>query len=295
MNDNILLNEEARTKLISGACKVADAVALTLGPTGSTAVIEASQMPYHRVVDDGVSVARSIHLEDKYENMGANMMKEIAGQADRESGDGTSTATVIARTLIKGSAGEDPQKLKRELNDALTEVFTQIDAEKKEIPTDEIDRVAFTSSNDESLAQLLKEIYTAVGREGVVELDNSNLPDTFYEVLEGVRFRGAGYLGQYSTTEPGKAIYQNPKVLISREKISTVNQIEPICIDLSKRGVNELVIFCDEIDMGVASRLALTHLQGQFKTLIIKAPTLFKDYFFEDFSAITGATIIDGG
>lgn len=290
--DNVLTNEEARQKLIAGADKVADAVALTLGAAGASAVIEDANFPGHRVVDDGVSVARAIHLDDPYENMGANLMKEIAQKADKDSGDGTSTATVIARAILHEGNKPDinPQELKRSLDKCLPIIFGAIDKQKKLITPDEIKDVATTSSNDPELGQILQNIYQQVGATGIVELDNSNLPETFYEIVEGVRFRGAGYLGAYSTTEPGRAVYLNPKVLVSKDKITSVNQIEPICNFLSQRGHQELVILLDEIDAAVASRLALTHLNGGFKTLIIKAPTLFKDWIFEDFAKVTGAT-----
>lgn len=289
--DNYLLNEVAREKILAGANKVADAVALTLGAAGASAIIQTENFPGHKVVDDGVSVAQSIQLSDPYENLGANMMKEIAQKADKDSGDGTSTATVIARAILNEWTPEvSPQELKKSLDECLPLIHKTIDDQKKPITPSEVGAVATTSSNDPELGKLLQEVYETVGASGIVELDNSNLPDTFFEIVDGIRFRNAGFLGAYSTTEPGRAVYTDPKILVSKEKITSVNQIQPICEFLSNRGINELVILCNEIDPAVASRMALTHLQGQFKSLIIQAPTLFKDWVFEDFAYATGAT-----
>ncbi len=294
--DNVLTKEEARAKLILGANKVADAVKLTLGAAGANAVLQDGAQPGHRVTNDGVSIAQSIFLADPYEQMGANLMKEIASRADKESGDGTTTATVLAQAILQeGSKIEaHPMEILRSLNECLPIIEQAIDAQKQAIGVDDIGKVATISGESEELGKLLQEIYQKVGKEGIVEIDNSNLPTSFYEIIEGVRFRGAGYLGAYSTTEQGRAVYLNPKILISREKITSVNQIEYIVKALAEKGLNELVIYCEDMDMAVASRLALTHLQGGFKTLVIKAPQLFKDWFYEDLALLTGATAIDG-
>lgn len=293
MQDNYLTDEEARAKILTGVNKVADIVALTLGAAGASIAIESEMNPGHRVVDDGVSVAQAIKLSDPYENIGANIIKEIALHADKESGDGTTTATVIARAILNSATEGNPQEIRNSLNKCLPIIFDSLEAQKKEITPDNVKQVAETSSNDPELADTLQEIYKIVGKDGIVELDNSGLPETFYDIVEGVRFRGSGYFGAYSTTEVGKAVYKNPHILISKEKIVSTDQIQPIFEALASRGINSLVLYVDEIDMSVASRLALTHLQGGFKTLIIKAPTLFKDWYFDDMAKITGATPID--
>lgn len=290
--DNLLTKTEARDRLITGFNTVADAVKLTLGAAGANAVLQASEQPFHRITNDGVSIAQAITCENPYENMGANLAKEIASRADKESGDGTTTATVLAQAILsEGSKVEaHPMEILRSLNECLPIINASIDAQKKEITVDEIGKVATISSEDETLGVTLQKIYQEVGKDGIVELDNSNLPETFYEIIEGVRFRGAGYLGAYSTTEVGRAVYLEPKILISKEKITSVNQIETIVKLVTMEGKSELVIYCEDMDMAVASRLALTHLQGQFKTLVIKAPTLWKDWFYDDLAKITGAT-----
>lgn len=293
--NNLYTGTEAREKLIRGVDAVADAVKLTLGAAGSNAILQAEVQPFHRITNDGVSIAQSIILADPVENMGANIIKEIASRSDKESGDGTTTATVLAQAILheglKSTAS--PMEIKRSLDECLPLILNGIDDQKKEISVEEVGQVAAISGESEELGTLIQEIYQEIGKEGIIELDNSNLPTTHYELTEGVRLRFAGYLGAYSCTEQGKAVYKNPKILISKEKITSVDQLVDIFKMADKADIHEMVIYCDEIDMAVASRLALTHLQGGFKTLIIQAPTLWKDWLYEDFALLTGATVID--
>lgn len=293
--DNIYTGTEARTKLMAGIDKVADAVKLTLGAAGSNGILEAELRPFHRITNDGVSVANSIFLEDPVENIGANIIKEIASKSDKESGDGTTTSTVLAQAILHEGLKSDasPMDIKRSLDECLPVIVASLDSQKKDITVDEVGAVATISAEDETIGALIQEAYQEIGKEGIIELDNSNLPETFIEYSEGVRLRFAGWLGAYSSTEPGKAVYKKPKILISKEKITSTDQIEPIFKALDAAGISELVLYVEDIDMAVASRLALTHLNGGFKTLIIKAPTLWKDWLFEDFAKLTGTKAVD--
>lgn len=293
--NNLYTGTEAREKLIKGINSVADAVKLTLGAAGANAVLESELMPHHRITNDGVSIANAITLADPVENMGANIIKEVASRADKESGDGTTTAVVLAQAILHGGLTSEasPMEIMRSLNECLPIIIASLDAQKKEITVNEVGQVATISGESEELGALIQEIYQKITKEGIIELDNSNLPTTHYELTDGVRLRFAGYLGQYSCTAPGVAVYKTPKILISKEKITSVDQLVDIFKMADRHEIHEMVIYCDEIDMGVASRLALTHLQGGFKTLIIQAPTLWKDWLYEDFALLTGATPID--
>lgn len=292
---NLYTGEEARTKIMRGVDTIADAVRGTLGAGGYNGIIESHLPPYSIVTNDGVSIAQAIQLEDPVEQIGANLIKEIATKSDKDSGDGTTTATVLAQAILHsgGTFNAHPMDISRSLDECLPFIYASLDEQKKEITPDTVAQVATVSAEDPVIGNLVGEIYQVIGKDGIIELDTSNLPETFYTITEGVRLRGAGYLGAYSTTEPGKAVYTNPKILIAKDKITTLEDIEPIVKALAQTGVNELVIYCDEIDLGTANRLALTHLNGGFKTLIIKAPTLWKDWITEDFARITGATIVD--
>jgi len=283
-----------------GINKVANAVKATYGAAGSNAILEAGERPGHRVINDGVSVANSIYLADPVENIGANIIKEIASRADKESGDGTTTATILAQAILQEGlkSTESPMTIKRSLDECLPLIMDAIDAQKRDITVDEVGQVATISAESEELGALIQEAYKTIGREGIIELDNSNLPTSFIEYSEGVRLRFAGYLGEYSTTQPGKAEYKKPLIVISKEKITNAKQVESIAGKLTTLD-QVLVLYVEDIDMAVASRLALTHIQSLMKgepglkTLVIKAPTLWKDWLYEDLAKLTGATPID--
>lgn len=294
---NIYLGMEARDALMRGVDAAANAAAPTLGAAGANAVLESDLNPGHYITNDGVSIVRMIKLEDPVENIGANLIKEVANRSDREGGDGTTTSVVLIQAILhEGMKAEgNPMEIKRSLDECLPLIIKSIDDQKKDITPDEIGKVATISGEDEKLGALFQEIYQKIGKDGIIELDNSNLPETFYDLSEGVRLRNAGFFAAYSTTEPGKAIYKKPYILISKDKIQSVDEIEPIMQAIKAVGKNELVIYCDDIDMSVASKLAYTHLTGGFKTLLIKAPTLWKDIITEDFAKITGATIVQMG
>ena len=185
--------------------------------------------------------------------------------------------------------------MKRSLDACLPIILEAIDAQAKDIDVSQIASVATIASESEEIGRIIQEIYEQIGKEGMIELSTSSLPTTYYELTEGVRLRNAGFLGSYSCTD-GKgerAEYANPHILITKEKITSIAQVEPLYIELSKKGINTLVIFADEVELPVASVLAMNHMQGKFRTHIIKQPTLWKDLIVEDFAKITGATIID--
>ncbi len=292
---NARTDKEARDAILAGFDAVADPVKATYGAAGANVAIEVPLYPFHRVTNDGVTVAQSIEPEDPYEAIGANLAKEIATRADKESGDGTTTATILAQAIMHAGndSKEAPMALKRSLDETVPIVEAAIDAQKRDITVDEVGKVALSSSEDQEMADILQRAYQEIGPTGIVEMDNSNLAETFYEVVDGVRLRGAGYMGQWSSTEPGKAVFTRPKILISRDKITSADQIEPIVAAVAKAGQDQLVIYCDEMDVSVAGRLALTHLNGGFKTLVIQSPTLWKDWYFEDLAMLTGAVAVD--
>lgn len=296
-DSNIYLNDHARDGLMRGVDAVADAVKVTLGAAGANAVLESDLNPGHLVTNDGVSIARLVRLDDPIENIGANLIKEVANRSDKEGGDGTTTTTVLTQAILHAgiTLKENPMAVKRSLDACIPLIEEALDEQKRDITAEEILQVATISAESEEMGKMFQDIYKEIGKDGIIELDNSNLPTTFYEVQEGVRLRNAGWLGQYSSTQPGKAIYKKPFIVIAKDKIQSVEEIEPIMMAVKQLGKNELVIWADDIDLSVANRLAATHLQGGFKTLIIKAPTLWKDLIAEDFAKITGATIVESG
>lgn len=290
--DNISFDKE---KLVSGIAKTTAVIKGTYGAAGGNVIVEELGYPYYRITNDGKLSVEKIKLIDPVENIGANIIKEAGDKADRDSGDGRKTTMLLTEAIFTESRKWNalPMDISKSLKDCIPIIFKSIDAQKKEITVDDVKSVATISSENEEIGAMLQEIYQKIGKDGIVEIDHSNLPETFYEIIEGVRLRNAVPFGDYSNTESGKAVYKNPKILISKEKITDTNQIEPIFLALKSEGINELVIYCEDIDIPIASQLAYTHMTGKFKTLIIKSPTLWKDWLFEDFAKITGATPID--
>jgi chaperonin GroEL len=295
---NVYLDKEDLMIGINGAC---DAVKLTLGAAGANAILQESYSPFHSVINDGKTIAERIQFTNPVQNMGANLVKEISSKSDKDSGDGTTTSCVLLQAILKEGMKltESPMDIKRSLDECLPIINEAIDKQTKQIKPEEVGQVATIAAEDEKLGAIFQEIYTKIGKDGIVELDTHSLPEISYEITEGVRLRNCGFMYPYMTNDEvngvkkGKvAIYKNPKVLISKEKI-TVEVVEKLLKALKSQEIKEVVIFCDEIEPKVMEGLAYMDIQGVFKALVIKAPTLWKDWLFEDFSKITGATIID--
>lgn len=292
--DNFLL-QEGKEKLIEGIAKATSLLKGTYGAAGGNVFIEREYYPFYEMSNDGKKIVDSVKLADWYQSVGANVMKEAGDKADKDSGDGRKTTMILTEAILRESAKLEgvPMATYRSLQECLPAILKSLDDQTKEITVEDVQKVAVVSSEDETTGRLIGEIYGEIGKDGMIEVYSSGLSETFYEITDGVRLRGAKYFGEYALTEAGKAIQRNPVILISKEKIVSTDQLDPLITKLKQNGVNQLVIYCDEIDMSVASRLALTHLQGGFKTLIVKAPVLWKDWLFEDFAKITGATPID--
>ena len=303
--DNIYSDKEAREKLVTGINKVVDTLKVSYGSAGANCIIEDQLSPFHRVVNDGKAIADSIHLADPVENIGANFVKEVLAKSDKESGDGRKTTAILLQAILKEGmkCKESPMDIKRSLDECLPVILKSIDDQTKQITTKEVGKIAEIASESKVLGDLFGQIYKEIGKDGIVELDNSGISDTFFTVTEGVRLLGCGLHYPYMANEDKqrKAVYKAPKVLICKQKLSNINELDKVLREVHNHGIDELVIFCDEVDLTVSQALAFLHNgmtptgeQVQpFKTLVIKAPTLWKDWLFEDFALITKATIID--
>ena len=305
--DNFLQGKEARAKLVEGVKKGYNAIKGSYGSAGGNAIIRADVYPFFEATNDGKKILESIKLADSYEMIGLNGMKEVANKSDKESGDGRKTASLLyGAILIEGQkCKDDPMAIKKSLEECLPIVLKSIDNQTKTISENEVGLVASIASENKELGQIFQDIYTQIGRDGIIELDNSGLPTTSYEITEGVRLLNCGYMYPYmGNTDKGRACeYKNPDILITKQKITHMSQLDPIIKSLIRNNKIELVIFCDEIDLSVSQALAYLSMnpegvtiegkQLNFKTLVIKAPVLWKDWLFEDFAKITGATIIN--
>lgn len=305
-SDNIHSDKDARKKLVAGISKGVEAIAVSYGSAGSNAIIEEDIYPYSRTSNDGKAILGAMKLADPVENIGLNFLKEVADKSDRESGDGRKSTVILTGAILKeGMKVEaNPMDIKRSLDECLPIIIKSIEAQTKPIEPENVGTIATIASENPELGKIFQEIYTQIGKDGIVELDNSNLPDTSYEITEGVKLLGCGFSYPYMANEDKgrKAVYEYPYVLITKQKIQHLTQIDPLLKAIKKQGRNELVIFCNDIDVSVSQSLAYLHIQGtqepdgsmfMFKTLVIKAPVLWKDWLFDDFAKITGATIID--
>lgn len=292
--DNFYL-QEGREKVIKGIKKATSVIKGNYGAAGGNTIIEHPYYPFYATVNDGKTIVDAIKLADPIENIGASVIKEAGDLADKLSGDGRKTTMLLVEAIFDEASKLDaqPMEIKRSLNECLPTLLKAVEEQSRPITIDDVKSVATISAESEELGQIIQDAYKVIGKEGIIEVDTSNLPETYFEVVDGVRLRGAKCLGAYSWTETKKAVYKNPKILITKEKISTTAQLEPLFQALTNRGINELVIYCEDIDLSVASKLAITHLQGGFKTLLIKSPTLWKDWLYEDFALMTGAKPVD--
>lgn len=304
--DNIYSEKDSKKRLVKGIQKGVDAIKVSYGAAGSNVIIEDDLYPFHRITNDGKAILHAIKLADPVETVGLNILREVADKSDRESGDGRKTSVVLTGAILnEGMKVEaDPMEIKRSLDACLPIILDSIDEQTNKITVKQIGKIATIASESESLGTIFQKIYEEIGKDGIIELDNSNISDTHYEVTEGVKLINCGFTYPYMVNEDKgrKAIFKNPYVLISKDKISTIAQLDKVMKDVYKQGRTELVIFCDEMDVSVSTALAQAHIHGiqmpnnthfQFKTLVIKAPTLWKDWLFEDFAKITGAKIID--
>lgn len=293
--DNIYIGKQATDRLIRGITKTVDLIRGGYGNAGGNVICEEGLYPGFRVTNDGKTSVDKVRLTDPVENIGANIIKEAGDKQDALSGDGRKTTMLLTEAIFLESQKikATPMDIKRSLDACLIPIMESIDEQTKSITVDEVASVATVSSEDASIGNLIGEIYQKLGKDGFIELDNSGVQDTFYEITEGVRLRNAKLYSAYSQTEVGKTVWKNPLILISKEKITSTDQLEGIFKLILNQSKNELVIYCDDIDLPVYSNLAKTHLKGTFKTLIIKAPTLWKDWLYEDFAKMTGATVVD--
>jgi chaperonin GroEL len=303
--DNYLSGKDAVKKLIKGVEKGFDVIKGTYGPAGSNVVIKRDIYPFHESTNDGKKILEGLRLADPYEMIGLNTMKEVADKCDKESGDGRKTASILyAATLLEGQkVDEDPMEVKRSLEACIPIIKESILKQTKAITVDDVGKIATIASESPKLGALFQEIYQQIGSDGIIELENSDISETYYEITEGVKLLNCKMMYPYMANDDKrrKCEMKDPYILISKQKIASMAQLDPIIKSLLRGGTSEMVIFCDDIELSVSQALAYLSIQGAdiegqhvtFRTLVIKAPVLWKDWLFEDFAKITGAKIID--
>ena len=288
MAKEIKFNEEARRSLERGVNALADAVKVTLGPKGRNVVLE-KKFGAPTITNDGVTIARDIELEDPFENMGAQLVKEVATKTNDVAGDGTTTATVLAQAMVREgmrnvAAGANPMVLKKGIQKAVDVLVEELQAVSKKVETKEAKaQVASISAADEEIGGLIADAMEKVGDDGVITVEESKTMETCLETVEGMQF-DRGYISPYMATDPDKmeAVLNNPLVLITDRKITMIQDIMPV-LEKVVQGGRELLIIAEDIEGEALATLVVNKLRGTFKAVAVKAP---------GFGDLTGATVI---
>ena len=299
MAKDIKYGEDARKSLQAGIDKLADTVKITLGPKGRNVVLD-KKFGAPLVTNDGVTIAKEIELEDAFENMGAQMLKEVATKTNDAAGDGTTTATLLAQAMIREgmkniAAGANPMIVKKGMAKAVeTAVGSVISNSKKIEGSDDIARVATVSSADENVGKLIADAMEKVTAEGVITIEESKTAETYSEVVEGMQF-DRGYISPYMVTDTEKmeAVYDDPFILITDKKISSIQEILPLLEQLVQSG-KKLVIIAEDIEGEALTTLTLNNLRGTFKCVGVKAPGFGdrRKEMLQDIAILTGGQVI---
>ena len=295
----IAFDEEARRGLERGLNILADAVKVTLGPRGRNVVLE-KKWGAPTITNDGVSIAKEIELDDPYEKIGAELVKEVAKKTDDVAGDGTTTATVLAQALVREglrnvAAGADPISLKRGIEKAVAAITEELLASAKEIDSKEqIAATASISAADPAIGELIAEAIDKVGKEGVVTVEESQTFGTELELTEGMRF-DKGYLNPYFVTDPERqeAVFEDPYILIANQKVSNIKDLLPIVDKVIQDG-KELVIIAEDVEGEALATLVLNKIRGIFKSVAVKAPGFGdrRKAQLQDIAILTGGQVI---
>ena len=295
----IQYKEEAREALKRGVDKLANAVKVTLGPKGRNVVLDRG-FGSPVITKDGVTVAKDIELEDKFENVGAALVQEVASKTNDQAGDGTTTATILAQAIVSEgfsavSSGANPVVLKRGMDKAVDWVLAHLESKKKKVTQENLKEVAAIAANDPEIGHLIAKVFNEVGKDGVVTVEEGLTAETGTELVEGMQF-DRGYINPYMVTnaERMEAAYEDPYILITDRKISSINDIVPVLQKLSQAGKRDLVIVADDVDGDALATLVVNKLKGNFNTLAVKAPGFGdrKKEMLEDIATVTGGTVI---
>ena len=299
MAKEILFDEEARRALSRGVDALANAVKVTLGPKGRNVVLE-KKFGAPSITNDGVTIARDIELEDHFENMGAQLVKEVATKTNDVAGDGTTTATLLAQAIVREGlknvvAGANPMIIKKGIEAAVVKLVDEIKNNAKKVEGKEaIAQVASISSGDAEIGQLIADAMEKVGNDGVITVEESKTMTTNLKVVEGMQF-DRGYISPYMVTDTDKmeAVMDDPYILLTDRKISSIQDILPILEQVVKQG-KSLVIVAEDVDGEALATIVVNKLRGTFKALAVKAPGFGdrRKAMLEDIAILTGGTVI---
>ena len=299
MAKDLFYGEESRRKLLAGVDKLADTVKITLGPKGRNVLIEKSYgSPL--ITNDGVSIAKEVELEDQVENMGAQLVKEVATKTNDVAGDGTTTATLLTQAIVREgfknvTAGANPMVLKRGIDGAVEVAVDYLKNSAKKVDDKEsIAQVASVSAGDQEIGRLISEAMDKVGKDGVITVEESKSLGTTLDVVEGMQF-DRGYLSPYmaANSEKMEAVLDHPYILLTDKKISNIQEIVPLLEDIMKSG-SKLLIVADDVEGEALATLVVNKLRGTLDVVAVKAPGFGdrRKAMMEDIAILTGGTVI---
>ncbi|OGL90589.1 chaperonin GroL [Candidatus Uhrbacteria bacterium RIFCSPLOWO2_12_FULL_46_10] len=300
MAKQLLFEEAARAAIKKGVDKVANAVKITLGPAGRHVVLDKG-FGSPTITNDGVTIAKEIELEDKFENAGASLVQEVANKTNDVAGDGTTTATLLTQALVTEgfkqiAAGGNPVAIRHTIEKRVKEVVSMLKAMSKPVTTnEEIAQVATISAGDENVGKLIAEVMKDVGKDGVITVEESQTMGLDKEVVKGMRF-DRGYVSPYMVTnaERMEAEYHDPYILITDKKITAINDILPTLEKVAQTGKKELVIIAEDVEGEALATLVVNKIRGTFNTLAVKAPGYGdrRKEMLEDIAVLTGGRVI---
>lgn len=304
--NNIL--QEANKDMMEGIEICAKLIRPTFGGAGTSVIVESNLRPGHQIVNDCETIIQAVKITDNpAQKIALNLLKELCSKQDKVAGNARKTTILMAIEILKGVFVSSPNqaelsKLKEELDALIPFIESEIDKRTTKITVDNILGVATTASRNKETGKLLQEIYPQIGASGILNIEGSKTYETSYKITNGVRFEFTGMLSPEmvhdeeaakENRKETKAIYYNPIILVTKKKITTDEDINPLLKEMELMEKKDLVIFTNDMDSGVASLLVNLHKSKQFNILIIKAPSLWQDYIFEDFAKCVGAIIVE--
>ena len=308
--DNLYVGEDARGKMMNGVKKATEAVAMTLGTSGKNSLIEAFASPFHYPTNDGISILGAIRFSDPLEEMGRRILFESVNRANRANGDGSSTACVLTSAILEEGMKHldeaSPMEIQKSLQDCIPVIEESLKDQRREIVDKDgsidfklLEQVATIASEDPAVGRMLAEIYSKIGKDGIINWEASKTSEDSYAIGTGIKIDGATYASRYMCDLVGndyayQATVDNPLVLLAKSKITNQNEMEKLVGELIEKGVKDLVIFCDEMDAPILNSFILARSPQTLgiRFLVIKMPTVFNDVWWEDLEKASGGRII---
>jgi len=302
--NNTIIGRQALFGMLNGIKVVAEAIKPSYGGAGCNTLIEREIYPTHELTNDAQAIIQAIEVTDPLEKRGLMLAKELSDRANRESGNGRKTTFLLASAILqKGyDANLNGEELKKELYSHIPFIEKYIDEHKEVIGLEDIERVATTASQDKEIGKLLAQIYSEIGKDGVIHAEGSGTYETSYKVTDGIKFgNGTGMISPYMVHDDlakkekrteTQAIYENPLILVTKRKITKESEIDPL-LQIAKQKEKDLIIFTDDMDSTIAKMLVDLHTSKIMNICIVKPSVLWKNFIFEDFARCVGATIVE--